>query len=56
VDALAMLLAATFRRKLAALSPDVAIESVLIRPRLPDKSYPSVDPIRKKRSFALQLR
>jgi len=37
VRRLAILLAVTFRRKLAAESPDVAIESVLMNSRLRDK-------------------
>ncbi|BAL78018.1 hypothetical protein S23_48240 [Bradyrhizobium cosmicum] len=39
VLALAMLLAATFTRRLAAESPDVAIENMLMPPDLEDKSY-----------------
>ena len=38
VRTLAILLAATFKRKLAAESPDVAIESMLMDSHLQDKS------------------
>jgi hypothetical protein len=37
VSTLAILFAATFRRELAAESPDVAIESTLMNSHLPDK-------------------
>lgn len=46
-----MLLAATFTRKLAAESPDVAIESVLMEPDLQDKSYAFIHAIDKIRRF-----
>ena len=49
VKALAILLAATFRRKLAAESPDVAIESVLIHSHLRHKLYPFIHRIGKIR-------
>ena len=49
VRTLAMLLAATFARKLAAESPDVAIEEMLMGPDLQDKSYAFTDAIRKIR-------
>ncbi|WP_334538673.1 hypothetical protein [Bradyrhizobium sp. AZCC 2230] len=48
---LAMLLAATFTRKLAAESPDVAIESMLMEPDLQDKSYAFIHAIDKMRGF-----
>ncbi|WP_246207784.1 hypothetical protein [Bradyrhizobium rifense] len=48
---LAMLLAATFTRKLAAESPDVAIESMLMEPDLQDKSYAFIHTIDKMRGF-----
>ena len=48
---LAMLLAATLTRKLAAESPDVAIESMLMEPDLQDKSYAFIHAIDKMRRF-----
>jgi hypothetical protein len=48
---LAMLLAATLTRKLAAESPDVAIESMLMPPDLQDKSYAFTHPVGKIRRF-----
>jgi hypothetical protein len=48
---LAMLLADTLTRKLAAESPDVAIESMLILPDLQDKSYAFIRAIGKIRRF-----
>ena len=51
VRTLAMLLAATFTRKLAAESPDVAIESMLMPPDLQDKSYVFIHAIGKIRRF-----
>ena len=48
---LAMLLAATFTRKLAAESPDVAIENMLMNPDLQDKSYVFTHSISKIRLF-----
>jgi hypothetical protein len=48
---LAMLLAATFTRKLAAESPDVAIENMLMPPDLQDKSYAFTHAIGKIRRF-----
>jgi hypothetical protein len=55
VRTLAMLLAATFTRKLAAESPDVAIESMLMDPDLQDKSYAFIHAIDKMRRFAFSL-
>jgi hypothetical protein len=46
-----MLLAATLTRKLAAESPEVAIESMLMPPDLQDKSYVFIHAISKIRSF-----
>jgi hypothetical protein len=51
VRTLAMLLAATFTRKLAAESPDVAIENMLMPPDLQDKSYAFTHAIGKIRRF-----
>uniref|UniRef100_UPI002232163E hypothetical protein n=1 Tax=Klebsiella pneumoniae TaxID=573 RepID=UPI002232163E len=51
VRTFAMLLAATFARKLAAESPDVAIESMLMTPDLQDKSYTFPHNISKIRRF-----
>jgi hypothetical protein len=48
---LAILLAATFTRKLAAESPDVAIENMLMPPDLQDKSYAFTHAIGKIRRF-----
>jgi hypothetical protein len=48
---LAMLLAATFTRKLAAESPDVAIEYMLMSSHLQDKSYAITHAIGKIRRF-----
>lgn len=48
---LAMLLAATFTRKLAAESPDVAIENMLMDSHLQDKSYAFIHAIDKMRLF-----
>ncbi|MCP3467855.1 MULTISPECIES: hypothetical protein [unclassified Bradyrhizobium] len=48
---LAMLLAATLTRKLAAESPDVAIEGMLMNPDLQDKSYAFIHAIGKIRRF-----
>lgn len=48
---LAMLLAATFTRRLAADSPDVAIENMLMSPDLQDKSYAFTHAIGKIRGF-----
>jgi hypothetical protein len=53
VRILAILLAATLTRKLAAESPDVAIENMLMNPDLQDKSYASIHAIDKMRRFAL---
>ncbi|WP_234681445.1 hypothetical protein [Bradyrhizobium monzae] len=47
----AMLLAATFTRKLAADNPDVAIESMFMEPDLQDKSYAFIHVIDKMRRF-----
>ncbi len=44
---LAILLAATFTRKLAAESPDVAIESMLMLPDLQERSYAFIHAISK---------
>ena len=49
VRTLAMLLAATFTRKLAAESPDVAIENMLMPSDLQDKSYVFIHVIGKIR-------
>jgi hypothetical protein len=51
VRTLAMLLAATLTRKLAAESPDVAIENMLMVSHLQDKSYAFTHAISKIRSF-----
>ncbi len=51
VRMLAILLAATFTRKLAAESPDVAIENMLMNPDLQDKSYVFTHAIGKIRRF-----
>ncbi len=48
---LAILLAATLTRKLAAESPDVAIENMLMDPYLQDKSYVFIHAISKIRRF-----
>ncbi|MGX1321359.1 hypothetical protein AB7M17_004812 [Bradyrhizobium sp. USDA 377] len=48
---LAILLAAAFTRRLAAESPDVAIESMLMLPDLQDKSYAFIHGIGKIRRF-----
>jgi len=53
---LAMLLAATFTRKLAAESPDVAIDNMLMSPDLQDKSYAITHAIGKMRRFLLSSR
>jgi hypothetical protein len=52
VRTLAILLAATFTRKLAAESPDAAIESMLMNPDLQDKSYAFIHAIDKMPRFA----
>ena len=49
VRTLAMLLAAAFARKLAAESPEVAIEKMLMDFDLQDKSYAITDAISKMR-------
>lgn len=51
VRTLAILLAATLTRKLAADSPDVAIENMLMNPDLQDKSYAFTHAISKIRRF-----
>ncbi len=51
VFTLATLLATTFTRKLAAESPDVAIERMLMTPDLQDKSYAFPHAISKIRGF-----
>ena len=51
VFTLAMLLATTLTRKLAAESPDVAIENMLMPPNLRDKSYALLHAIAKIRGF-----
>jgi hypothetical protein len=48
---LAMLLATTLTRRLAAESPEVAIESMLMTPDLQDKSYAFPHAISKIRSI-----
>ena len=55
VRALAILFAATSRRKLAAESPDVAIESVLMDTGLHDKYHPFLHLVREmcRRVFPL---
>ena len=56
VRTLAMLLAATFTRKLAAESPDVAIENMLMTPDLQDKSYAFTHAIDRMRRFVFSSR
>jgi hypothetical protein len=53
---LAILLAATLTRKLAAESPDVAIESMLMTPDLQDKSYAFTHAIDRMRRFVFSSR
>jgi hypothetical protein len=53
---LAILLAATLTRKLAAESPDVAIESMLMSPDLQDKSYAFTHAIDRMRRFVFSSR
>lgn len=47
----ATLLAVTFKRKLAAESPDVEIDNMLMDSDLQDKSYAFTDAIHKIRRF-----
>ena len=53
---LAILLAATLTRKLAAESPDVAIENMLMTPDLQDKSYAFTHAIDKMRRLVFSSR